>query len=533
MALPRRTLGHDGPEVGAIGYGAMGLSWAYGNREGTDPDAVIGRALDLGCTLIDTADVYGPFHNEVSSATRSRVAATRSCWPPSAGWSSSRRGDPGDRARRAARAHPRGDRRLAAPPGGRPRRPLLPAPPGPRGADRGVRRRAEGVVAAGKAKHIGLSEVTVDELERANAIHPITAVQSELRLWTRDPLQTASRTSAPARHRVRPVLAAGPRVPHRPPATRRARGRRRPPQLAALPARGDGRQPADRRRRRRGRRAPRGRARPDRAGLGPRAGRARRPDPRDQAPPVPGGERRRGRRPADLRGPRRCSTASRRRSARATERLRSTGRPPGSRTDHHDPTIVAMRFDFAQLLLDVLERRASDLHITAGSHPKIRVRGRLTSLEDYPVLDPTDTREIIYGILSNDQRQRLETDWQLDFAYAIPGTARFRVNAYMQRSAMSAAFRLIPSVITKIDDLGLPPVVHELLQEAARPRPRDRPDGLGQVDLAGRDDRRDQRDPRGAHPHDRGPDRVPALAQEVHGQPARAGLGRRRASAPR
>ena len=124
-----------------------------------------------------------------------------------------------------------------------------------------------------------------------------------------------------------------------------------------------------------------------------------------------------------------------------------------------------MRIDFAQLLLDVLERRASDLHITAGSRPKIRVRGRLTSLEDYPVLDPTDTREIIYGILSNDQRQRLETDWQIDFAYAIPGTARFRVNAYFQRSALGAAFRLIPSVITKIDDLGLPPVVHEFCKK--------------------------------------------------------------------
>jgi twitching motility protein PilT len=120
-----------------------------------------------------------------------------------------------------------------------------------------------------------------------------------------------------------------------------------------------------------------------------------------------------------------------------------------------------MRFDFAQLLLDVLERRASDLHVTAGSHPMIRVRGRLTPLDDYPVLDPTDTREIIYGILTNDQRQRLETDWQIDFAYAIPGTARFRVNAYFQRSALGAAFRLIPSVITPIDDLGLPPVVHE------------------------------------------------------------------------
>jgi twitching motility protein PilT len=125
----------------------------------------------------------------------------------------------------------------------------------------------------------------------------------------------------------------------------------------------------------------------------------------------------------------------------------------------------AMRFDFAQLLLEVLDRRASDLHVTAGSHPMVRVRGRLTPMDDYPVLDPTDTREIVYSILTNDQRQRLETDWQLDFAYAVPGHARFRVNAYLQRSAIGAAFRLIPSVITPIDDLGLPPVVHEFCKK--------------------------------------------------------------------
>jgi twitching motility protein PilT len=120
-----------------------------------------------------------------------------------------------------------------------------------------------------------------------------------------------------------------------------------------------------------------------------------------------------------------------------------------------------MRFDFADLLTAVLDRRASDLHVTAGQHPMIRVRGRLTPMEDFPVLDSTETREIVYSILTNDQRQRLETDWQLDFAYAIPGTARFRVNAYFQRSALAAAFRLIPSVIVPIDDLGLPPVTHD------------------------------------------------------------------------
>ena len=110
-----------------------------------------------------------------------------------------------------------------------------------------------------------------------------------------------------------------------------------------------------------------------------------------------------------------------------------------------------MEFDFADLLLEVLERRASDLHISAGAPPTVRVRGRLDQLEGYPILTPTDTREIIYSILSNDQRQRLETDWQIDFAYAIPGHARFRVNAYFQRGSIGAAFRLIPAEILSIE----------------------------------------------------------------------------------
>src|SRR4051794_39248409 len=124
-----------------------------------------------------------------------------------------------------------------------------------------------------------------------------------------------------------------------------------------------------------------------------------------------------------------------------------------------------MGIDLADLLLDVVARRASDLHITAGAKPTIRVRGRLVPLDDYPVLDTQTTREIVYSILTNDQRQRLETDWQLDFAYSIPGKARFRVNAYFQRAAIGAAFRLIPFEITSIDDLGLPPVVHELTKK--------------------------------------------------------------------
>jgi twitching motility protein PilT len=126
-----------------------------------------------------------------------------------------------------------------------------------------------------------------------------------------------------------------------------------------------------------------------------------------------------------------------------------------------------MDIDFAELLLEVVDRRASDLHLTAGSPPMVRVRGRLTAVDGYPTLTPTDTREIVYSILSNDQRQKLETNWQLDFAYQIPGRARFRVNAYFQRAALGAAFRLIPFEIAPLESLGLPPAVAEM---ASRPR---------------------------------------------------------------
>jgi twitching motility protein PilT len=124
-----------------------------------------------------------------------------------------------------------------------------------------------------------------------------------------------------------------------------------------------------------------------------------------------------------------------------------------------------MNIDFADLLMEVVSRRASDLHLSAGAPPTIRVRGRLSHIEGYPVLSDTDTREIVYSILSGDQRQRLETNWQLDFAYSIPGHARFRVNAYFQRGAVGAAFRLIPFELTSIDRLGLPPVIHDFTRK--------------------------------------------------------------------
>ncbi|MFT4035022.1 MAG: type IV pilus twitching motility protein PilT [Patulibacter sp.] len=126
-----------------------------------------------------------------------------------------------------------------------------------------------------------------------------------------------------------------------------------------------------------------------------------------------------------------------------------------------------MEFDFADLLLETVRLRASDLHLAAGVPPMARVRGKLRALDGYAPMSPSDTRELIYSILNNDQRQRLENDWQIDFAYGSSNTGRFRVNVYFQRGALGAALRLIPSEIATLDQLSLPPVLRDLTQ---RPR---------------------------------------------------------------
>jgi aryl-alcohol dehydrogenase-like predicted oxidoreductase len=185
--IPTRRLGADGPEVGALGLGCMGMSWAYGAAERDDDvsRSVLRRALDLGVTLLDTADVYGPFTNEelVGSALQGRrdeaFLATK-CGLVAGPDGIGRNGRP-EHVRAAIDAslqRLRTDRvdlwqlhRVD--------------PEVPVAETWGAMAEQ---VAAGKARDLGMSEVGVTELEAAHAIHPVATVQSELSLWTRDPL---------------------------------------------------------------------------------------------------------------------------------------------------------------------------------------------------------------------------------------------------------------------------------------------------------------------------------------------------------
>jgi twitching motility protein PilT len=149
-----------------------------------------------------------------------------------------------------------------------------------------------------------------------------------------------------------------------------------------------------------------------------------------------------------------------------TEGLLGGPNPPGMGPD---PTGMGLRdggpqsrVGVAELLEQVLELGASDLHLTAGARPTVRVNGRLGQLEDFPVLQPAETQAMIYSILTQRQRERLESEQELDCAHALPGKARFRLNVYFQRDSVGAAFRLIPQEIKPLEALGIPAQVSSL-----------------------------------------------------------------------
>src|SRR5919197_1515415 len=118
-----------------------------------------------------------------------------------------------------------------------------------------------------------------------------------------------------------------------------------------------------------------------------------------------------------------------------------------------------------ELLEHMVERNASDLHVTTGAPPVIRVRGEVQRLEGYDPLTPEDTQQLLYRILSSEQQKHFELKRQLDFSHSIPGLARFRVNVYFQRESVGAAFRLIPAELKTLEELGIPPSLHQLAEK--------------------------------------------------------------------
>ena len=126
-----------------------------------------------------------------------------------------------------------------------------------------------------------------------------------------------------------------------------------------------------------------------------------------------------------------------------------------------------MSFNLRALLEEMIEREASDLHITAGERPKLRIDGDITDSSVNEVLTPKDTLQLAYSVLTENQKKRFETEDELDFSFGIQNLARFRGNCFKQRGCVAVVIRMIPFNVRTFQDLGLPPVVAKL---AERPR---------------------------------------------------------------
>ena len=118
------------------------------------------------------------------------------------------------------------------------------------------------------------------------------------------------------------------------------------------------------------------------------------------------------------------------------------------------------------LLKATLELKGSDLHLSIGSPPQVRVDGHLRRL-DQPVLTPDVVKSLCYSVLTDAQKRKFEETWELDLAFGLRGVGRFRCNVFNQKGAVGAVYRLIPEKIRPLEELGLPAVLAEL---ADRPR---------------------------------------------------------------
>ncbi|MCG8458419.1 MAG: type IV pilus twitching motility protein PilT [Holophagales bacterium] len=133
----------------------------------------------------------------------------------------------------------------------------------------------------------------------------------------------------------------------------------------------------------------------------------------------------------------------------AAPRAAEAGPPPGDLPIRYSPSST-----LDELLAQVQKIRASDLHVHSGARVRVRIHGRMEETSE--ILSPERAEELIYAILSEEQRARLEEQLQLDFAHEIPGQGRFRANAYKQQNGLDAVFRAIPPNPPTLAELGLP-----------------------------------------------------------------------------
>jgi len=116
------------------------------------------------------------------------------------------------------------------------------------------------------------------------------------------------------------------------------------------------------------------------------------------------------------------------------------------------------------MLVSMIHAGGSDLHLTVGAPPVVRVNGQMRYLADYPPLEPADTAMLVRAAVSEDQWSFFEESHELDFAYSVDGLSRFRVNIYLQRGSCGAAFRAIPHDIKPLEELGVPDSVSRFAQ---------------------------------------------------------------------
>jgi twitching motility protein PilT len=117
-----------------------------------------------------------------------------------------------------------------------------------------------------------------------------------------------------------------------------------------------------------------------------------------------------------------------------------------------------------ELLKLMIEKNASDLHVTTGSPPRLRVDGKLVNIE-HPPLNPADTKSLCYSVLTDAQKHKYEENNELDLSFGVKGLSRFRANIFMQRGAVAGAFRTIPFNIRTFKDLGLPEIMNDIVKK--------------------------------------------------------------------